>query len=297
MAIKDAARAAHGADRSVGVNELIRQAHFDRLLCRVFSDGSDSEWVLKGGTGMLARVPNTRSTKDIDLAINGYSLDQALSRLRSLAAVDLQDHFHFAYLKRTESIAGDQQPYAHGYHVTFQVYLGTKALSDLTVDLVAGPGEAAEVDVVEPANRLNVPRLVTFPYRLYPVANQIADKVCATLATYPGGQSSRERDLIDLVVIANTQTVNANELREAIRREARLRGLDQVTALDLPSGWGSVYATEARKVPACSQHTSFADAQALMADFVTQVLRSSDLSAQWNPESLTWSDAPSTSTT
>lgn len=42
-------------------------------------------------------------------------------------------------------------------------HLGTKALSDLTVDLVAGPGEAAEVDVVEPANRLNVPRLVTFP--------------------------------------------------------------------------------------------------------------------------------------
>lgn len=42
---------------------------------------------------MLARVPNTRSTKDIDLAINGYSLDQALSRLRSLAAVDLQDQF------------------------------------------------------------------------------------------------------------------------------------------------------------------------------------------------------------
>jgi hypothetical protein len=86
MAIKQAAGEAHAADRSVGVNELIRQAHFDRLLCRVFSEGSQSEWVLKGGTGMLARIPNTRSTRDIDLAINGYTLAQALSRLRSLSA-------------------------------------------------------------------------------------------------------------------------------------------------------------------------------------------------------------------
>lgn len=46
MAIKQAARDAHAADRSAHVNELIRQAYFDRLLCRVFSDGSDSERVL-----------------------------------------------------------------------------------------------------------------------------------------------------------------------------------------------------------------------------------------------------------
>lgn len=297
MAIKHAAQEASTADRSVGVHELIRQTHFDRLLCRVFSDGSDSEWVLKGGTGMLARVPNTRSTNDIDLAINGYTLDQGLTRLRSLATVDLGDHFHFAYRKHTESLTGDQQPYGYGYRVTFQASLGAKALSDLHVDLVAGPGEVAKVEVFAPANRLHVPRLVTFPYRLYPVANQIADKVCATLATYSGARSSRERDLIDLVVIANTQTVKANELREAIRGEARLRGLDPVTDLNLPSGWGRVYVSEARKVPACSRHTSFADAQALMANFVTQVLLSTDLSGQWSPESLTWRDESSTSTT
>jgi len=33
-----------------------------------------SEWVLKGGTGMLARIPDSRATKDIDLFATGASL-------------------------------------------------------------------------------------------------------------------------------------------------------------------------------------------------------------------------------
>ena len=87
MAIKEAVRAMHAADPAVSVGERIRQAHFDRLLCRVFSQGAHSDWVLKGGTGMLARIPNTRATRDIDLFATGYSLDQALAALRQLAAV------------------------------------------------------------------------------------------------------------------------------------------------------------------------------------------------------------------
>jgi hypothetical protein len=34
-----------------------RQARFDRFLSRVFAKGERSEWLLKGGMSMLARVP------------------------------------------------------------------------------------------------------------------------------------------------------------------------------------------------------------------------------------------------
>ena len=87
MAIKEAVRAMHAADPAVSVDERIRPAHFDRLLCRVFSQGAHSDWVLKGGTGMLARIPNTRATKDIDLFATGYTLDQALAALRQLGVM------------------------------------------------------------------------------------------------------------------------------------------------------------------------------------------------------------------
>jgi len=46
---------------------------------------------------MLARVPSTRTTLDIDLYRDGFTLDQALADLRRLAKIDLGDHFRFVY--------------------------------------------------------------------------------------------------------------------------------------------------------------------------------------------------------
>ncbi|MHB1163888.1 MAG: nucleotidyl transferase AbiEii/AbiGii toxin family protein [Candidatus Nanopelagicales bacterium] len=288
MAIKAAAVTAHRADSSVSVSERIRQAYFDRLLCRVFSDGEVSDWVLKGGTGMLARVPNARATMDIDLYLHGHPLDEALADLRRLARVDLGDHFRFEYLRHEQSIAGDQQPYAEGFRVTFQAYLGVKQLQSVRVDLVTGPGCLEATEIVEPANRVNLSRLVTHPYRLYPVANQVADKVCATVATYSTGPSSRERDLVDLVVLATTQTVEAQQLRTAIQAEARRRGLGTVTALTLPPAWGSGYEREARNIPACAQHPAIDDARQLMAAFIDIVLQDDHAQRQWDSATTTW---------
>ena len=66
-AIKSTARAAFTADPSLSIQERIRLEYFHRFLSRVFSEGTDSAWVLKGGTGMLARVASARSTTDVDL--------------------------------------------------------------------------------------------------------------------------------------------------------------------------------------------------------------------------------------
>jgi hypothetical protein len=72
MAIKDiakeAARKAGPGISAAGVDARIRQARFDRFLSRVFAEGERSEWLLKGGMSMLARVPLSRTTKDVDLA-------------------------------------------------------------------------------------------------------------------------------------------------------------------------------------------------------------------------------------
>ena len=66
-AIKAAAKSAHDSDPARLTGDLIRQTYYDRFLCRVFSESDASEWVLKGGTGMLARIPTARRTLDADL--------------------------------------------------------------------------------------------------------------------------------------------------------------------------------------------------------------------------------------
>src|SRR3546814_15720399 len=82
-------------------------------------------------------------------------------------------------------------------------------------------------------------QLVTHPYRLFPVVDQIADKVCATMRTdYPGGRrSSRVKDLVDLVVLAQTQSVDLGELRVAIPTTQAPRGIAPFAAFTIPDTW------------------------------------------------------------
>ena len=287
-AIRDAARKAHGLDPSISVSERIRQEHFRRLLCRVFSEGEDSEWLLKGGTGILARVPSARATRDIDLFGSGFTLDQALEDLRRLAAVDLGDHFRFVYAGHSGTLGGDAQPYTDGYRVSFDVYVGAQKRSGLNVDLAVGAGLTAVVSWQPPANGLELPRLVSHDYRLYPVVDQIADKVCATMMLYSGKPSSREKDLIDLVVLATTQTMTGTELNSAIQAESRRRGLAHFDHFVVPGVWGAAYARMARDVPCCEEFRTVQAAGELMAKFIDPALSNRLQGMRWSPGERSW---------
>jgi hypothetical protein len=286
MAIKSAAATANRADPFRKVENLIRQAYYDRFLSRVFSEGRDSEWVLKGGSGMLARVPNARRTLDADLYREGYDKDKALADLRRLAGIDLDDFFQFVYREHHAILADDIQPYTDGYRVTFDAFLGQKQIDTIKVDLSTHVGATGNLTIANPANRLDIPRLSSSPYRLYPVANQIADKVCATLAEYRGGRSSsREKDLVDLVVIAVTQKVGASALGAAIISEAHLRRLELPATFVVPPTWGASYAKLAKGTPA--EPYGIDAAKALMAEFIDPVLVGEAV-GDWLPETQTW---------
>ena len=285
-AIKDAAKNAHAADPSRQVGDLIRQACYDRFLCRVFSASEDSEWVLKGGTGMLARVPTARRTLDADLFRAGHDKDHALADLRRLAELDLGDHFRFVYREHHAILADDIQPYTDGFRVTFDAYLGVKLVDTIKIDLSAGTLPTDNPQVEEPANRLPLPRLVSYPYRLYPVANQIADKVCATIADYNGRPSSREKDLVDLVVIAATQSIDSAALREAITTECAKRRLLVPEQFTIPSHWGPAYAKLVKGTPA--EPFPITAARALLHEFIDPVLACTAADA-WHPNTREWS--------
>jgi hypothetical protein len=144
--------------------------------------------------------------------------------------------------------------------------------------------------VVEPANRLHLRRpLITFPYRLYPVADQIADKVCATMDNhYPGGKrSSRVKDLVDLVLIACTQTVDLDELRAAITAKRELSSLAPFEHFGVPAEWTRTYAVTAKGVPAAESLSAQAAAE-LVASFVDPALGESSNLAAWDPHALAW---------
>jgi hypothetical protein len=287
-AIATAARKAYAKDRSLTVQERIRIEYFHRFLSRIFSEVDASDWVLKGGTAMLARVASARTTTDVDLIRGSLSLNAALEDLRHLAAADLGDFFRFDYTGFSNAVDGNQQPYTEGYQVSFDVYIGANKKDSFHVDLVVNVVITDQVDIAQPANALDLPKLPSKPYRLYPVVDQIADKVCATLALYSGSPSSREKDLVDLVVLVVTQDVDATKLRRALEVEARVRSLVLPDIFEVPANWGTRYAKLASTVPACAGYRSVDDAKTLMNSFIKFVLDGSAAGRTWNHTRLDW---------
>ena len=291
-AIREAARRAFAIDPSLSVNERIKQEHFRRFLSRVFSEGERSDWMLKGGTGVLARVPSARATNDVDLFRSGYTLAEALEALKRLAKVDLKDHFQFEFVSYADIIGGSGQPNLEGYKVRFDVYVGAQKRGRLNVDLSTGAGVTAEVNYIEPANGLDLPRLTSYRYRVYPVVDQIADKVCATVMLYSGSPSTRERDLVDLVVFATTQDILGADLRIAIETEMGRRQLVPIDQFTIPEGWGVFYARMARDVPYCSAFRKITEARALVSAFIDPAIRGEVDEHVWRSEHQRWQTTP-----
>lgn len=297
LAIKDAAKKA-AREAGVGisastVDAKIRQARFDRFLSRVFAGGEASEWMLKGGLSMLARVPRSRTTKDVDLAAqDAGDLDEAERQLTALVAVDLGDHLTFRLIRSLPSGAGDNQP---GVATRRLVYACLDVDNDsqvdtVTVDVVVGPAPVGTPEYIEPANRLYLRRpLVTHPYRLFPIADQIADKVCATMSTgYSGGErSSRIKDLVDLVVLAHSQVVDLAELRIAIATKQAISRMEPFNHFDVPDAWHRTYPKTAKGVPSAEIYTA-SEAETLVARFIEPALTRRRNSGAWDPQNLQW---------
>lgn len=154
--------------------------------------------------------------------------------------------------------------------------------------MVVGSLVTGTIQCLEPVGALELPRLPSDPYRLYPVVDQVADKVCATLADYGGATSSRERDLVDLVVLASAYDFDKAELRRAIIAEAQHRSILLPRAFKVPPSWGVGYAKVARGVHASSQFPTIGDALDLMEVFLDPVLDVSAPNGRWHHEQGRW---------
>lgn len=145
MAIKAAAKAS-----AQDTNRAIARFYHHRLLCRVFSE-PDSPFVLKGGLGMLARTLDARHTKDIDLTTSKLDPDEAVSELNRLARKDMGDFVSF--VPRGWRAIKEEDGYRDGYTVSYDVYLGAKKVSTVSVDLVSDQIEWVELQSQPDARR------------------------------------------------------------------------------------------------------------------------------------------------
>jgi hypothetical protein len=193
-----------------GLDELQRQFAYDRLLARAFTGPDSQRWVLKGAGALLARLPQARHSRDLDLAFLAIDnervdddLDAAVGSLREATDRDLGDHFRFEVVRVSQL-----QEAAQGRRLHLVAYLGTR-YATFHVDVVVGTAMTDAPELAPPFTSVDIPGLVRPAYRLFPLADHIADKLCAITEVHDQGgvarPSTRIKDLVDLTLIASTQ--------------------------------------------------------------------------------------------
>lgn len=263
--------------------------YLHRLLCRVFSR-PDSPFLLKGGQSMLARTPNARVTRDIDLLAEADDLEVALTELKGLASIDLDDFMTFEFA-RAEPIKAEDE-YRSGLKVTFVPTLGGRKRQRVSVDLVIDQIPCAEPDVITPANRIEVEGVPTFDYRVYPVVNSLADKACAMLETHGGRPSSRVKDLVDVLVYETTTDIDGNELTRWLRLEAGARKLVLPMCLTVPDVWYTHYASSYRKMVGQTglrpEYAKLDNGVEMASRLLDSALDGSAIGMRWDHRGLSW---------
>jgi hypothetical protein len=216
---------------------------------------------------------------DIDHILGAAAAREDLLRA---ADHDLDDYFAFALLG-TEEVQEGGRRLALRYR--FEASVAGVAFESLQVDVT---NLAPEVWEVEPAQRpglLAEVGLAPIHVMLVPLERQVAEKLHAYTRRY-NGESTRVRDLVDLIIVRLFESLSAQRLRDEIERTFRQRGThpvpDEVPAP--PADWARAYSEEAQAV---GIPPSLADAHEIAASWLDPVLQGTATGA-WDPERQRW---------
>ena len=270
--------------RPQDIAQIRRQFAYSRFLYRVFATG-DSRWVLKGGTGLLARIPGrARHSIDIDL-MRRDDMAQAIELLQGLGNAHADtDFFTFEV-----QLPREPAPDAPNAALSAVAYLGELEFERFKIDLVVESNMTAEPELVNFLEPVSIPGLPSVRYRAYPLVDHIADKHAAMLDDYRGRPSTRYRDLVDLAIIASSEPVNAARLSTALHSEYRHRGIQAPSSVTLPSdAWVRGYEQTAKDVPKLNQRTAD-EALELVGRLLNPIL-SGRVAGTWNPSEGDWMD-------
>ncbi|NAS22282.1 nucleotidyl transferase AbiEii/AbiGii toxin family protein [Herbidospora sp. NEAU-GS84] len=204
--------------------------------------------------------------------------------------MDLGDFFGFVptgYVEHADQIGGAKQ--------SFDVNLGTRRIDSVAVDFVTGRHPTSVPEVVPLSAGIVLPWPVDWPQaRLYPLADHVADKICAMYELHRGIASSRWRDLADLLLISQRERLNGRAVRIALDSEILRRtglGLDlrvpEKFRVPGPS-WERGYESVAGDVSGLRGCRSLAEAGAAADAFITPILSRPD-PGEWDPVASMWS--------
>ncbi|ATG50119.1 hypothetical protein CFK38_00215 [Brachybacterium vulturis] len=204
-------RARDGAGQTA-LNEFFAQ----RLISRLAISFPD-QWALKGGQAMVARLPDVaRTTRDIDGALVSTSRETAIAELDHAAksAPADSDFLEFELVKSKPGYVDDLAS------LSFRVRFGGKVHGNVRLDVQVVHDRHVLGELVPLGRRVDPPKQNGWPdrVRVLPVPDHMAEKLVALYSVHAGRPSSRERDIVDLALLARYAPPPSGPLAPALRR-------------------------------------------------------------------------------
>lgn len=267
----------------VSLVRLRKLVAFDRFLARLVQ-AQPGAWMLKGGLALQLRMgSHARTTKDIDVlwTIPRLEMQRVLA---SAASLDLGDWFAFVVQPTSDVLPGLGQGSLR-FSVTAR--LDGRLFESFHVDVGSGD------PVVEPADSLTTPPMLAFagirPVTIpcYPLTQHLAEKIHAYVRPRATGESTRVKDLVDILLIAEQMTVDGSALLKAIHATFSAYGTIE-PPLSLPSPpatWAVTFKKMSEEVGL--SRTALPAANEAARLFLEPVLRG-EVDGVWSPTDQVW---------
>jgi Nucleotidyl transferase AbiEii toxin, Type IV TA system len=263
---------------------LRKRVAFELFLRRLVAVAPD-RWVLKGALALDLRLDvATRPTKDIDLGRDDDEQD-AIADMTAAQQIVLDDYFTFSGIRTT--VFDDTDDFtAIRFHMTAQ--LAGRTFEEFIVDIGFFGAFTWSPETIQTSDLLSFAGIERVQLPAVPISQHLAEKVHAYTRVYGERQqpSTRPKDLVDILLISQAESVTANLLRDALESTFRVRNR-QILPARLPApppAWGASYARLARDVGVTSDLSAAFD-QA--AGFFDPVL-SEEAAGRWDPATAKW---------
>jgi len=275
----DAHLAQHARDAGVPIQRIRKAVLFERLLARL-QLVAPNRWLLKGALALDFRFgAGTRATNDMDLARADNAANATID-LMTAAAYDLDDYFTFI-VQQTDRLNALEDAVAVRYHV--KADLAGRLFEAAVLDIGFMSPDHWQVEMLQVPNLLAFAELDAITVPVIPLPIHIAEKLHAYTRGYSDGtrRSTREKDLVDLVLIAGFCPFDARTLRGALEDTFTVRGKQPLPArVPLPpAGWGSKYRQQALPVGA---DPDVRQGHARVAAFLDPVLAVESFEGGWD---------------
>lgn len=267
---------------AVGISRLRKRVVFERLLARLNDTAPDS-WVLKGGFALELRLgAHARTTKDVDVDFT-VDEDSAVEMLIDAARLDLDDGFEFA-IERTPTSAD----LGRGQRWSVTANVAGRLFERVAIDVEFATDPVLEPEMIVASELLAFADVEPVRVRALAIEQHVAEKVHAYTRTYASDSpSSRVKDLVDLVVIANTSELGAKRLNDGIAEIFDRRATHEPPAAlpAPPDDWAAAWRRLVMDLPADAEVDA---GHRAAAEFLDPVLAGVIYAGTWDPEQRRW---------